>query len=489
MQENDTDFSVPEGVPIYVDLDGTLISGDILHESIFQAVRKNVFLIFMFPAWVLFRGLAYMKYKLATRCHMDPSILPYNLEFLHYLKNEREKGRRLVLTTASSRLIAEKIFKYLGIFDNCIASTKDENVKGETKLKLIQSDCGNGIFCYAGNSNDDFPIWKESKYAIIVNPSSPAIEPKVRNNGNMTYVFRMEHGKFLSLLRSFRPHQWVKNLLLFIPVLTAQRFLDLHALYSSGLGAISFCLVASSAYVINDIFDIESDRKHAGKRLRPIACGAVSIPLALASAFALLAAAALITALLPLKFALILLIYLFITTAYSVYLKRMVIVDILTLAGLYTIRIIAGGAVAGISISFWLLAFSVFIFLSLALVKRHSEISPLATHGESGKSPGRGYMGIDKAALGNMGIASGYVAALVMALYIHSPEVVLRYDNVHYLWGVPPILLYFVSRVWILTCRGEMHDDPVLFAIKDRHCLVAGGLCLILFMVASGVFY
>ena len=280
-----------------------------------------------------------------------------------------------------------------------------------------------------------------------------------------------------------RPHQWAKNLLLFVPIFTSHT-VDLTLWLSALVGFVAFCLTASSVYILNDLVDLQADRRHESKRRRPLAAGVVSIPFGAATAAVLLAVAAALTALLPIPFGLVLLLYFLLTTAYSFFLKRKLLVDVLCLAALYTLRIHAGGAATGIPTSPWLNAFSMFLFLSLAYVKRFTEVAAQPESPLIERIRGRGYMPVDLDLIRVSGVASGFMSVLVFCLYINAPETVGLYRHPERLWLACPVMLYWISRVFFLTQRGQMPDDPVVFALKDRISLLSGILVLLAVLAA-----
>lgn len=270
-------------------------------------------------------------------------------------------------------------------------------------------------------------------------------------------------------VRVLRLHQWSKNLLVFLPVLGAHRLGDGEVLAAVGAAFLAQGLVASGVYVVNDMVDVEADRRHARKRLRPFASGALPLWAGGALAPALLVAGGALAFALPLGFRLLLAGYLVLTSLYSFALKRQPILDVLVLAGLYTARVFAGGLATGIPISEWLAMFTMFLFTSLAFVKRASELA--ATEGPL---PGRGYRGGDREAVSAMGVGAGYVSVLVLALYVSSAEVRQLYSRPHVLWGLIPLVLFWVSRLWLRAHRGEVDDDPVVFALKDKVTYLVG---------------
>jgi 4-hydroxybenzoate polyprenyltransferase len=285
-------------------------------------------------------------------------------------------------------------------------------------------------------------------------------------------------------LRALRVHQWLKNLLVFLPIVLAHRWRDWALLADVGLAALAFCLCASSAYLVNDFLDRDADRRHPSKRNRPLASGDLSVRRGLAVAGALLIGAGFTAAQLNAEFAAWLALYYGLAISYSVWIKRVPVLDVVLLAALYTLRVLAGSAAADIAPSFWLLAFSTFIFLSLALVKRYAEID--ATTRASGDTlAGRGYERDDAALLLGLGPSAGFVAVLVLALYINSPECLVLYRHPKVLWLICPLLLYWVTRMWFLTVRGRMHEDPVVFAATDRVSIAVGVLAALAVAVAT----
>jgi 4-hydroxybenzoate polyprenyltransferase len=270
-----------------------------------------------------------------------------------------------------------------------------------------------------------------------------------------------------AFIRALRPHQWAKNALLLVPLLAAHHLTAPGALLNALLAVAAFCLCASSVYVTNDLLDLASDRAHHHKSQRPFASGDLSLLAGLIMAPALLGAAALIAAMLPERFILVFATYFVLTLAYSLFLKGRVVVDALILAGLYTLRVIAGAGAVTVALSFWLLLFSVFLFLSLAFVKRFAELDALRRR-ERLNAAGRGYTVEDLPILQSLGTAAGYLSVLVLALYINSPDIQSLYQRPKVIWMLCVLMIYWISRVWMMAQRGQMHDDPVVFALKDR---------------------
>lgn len=467
--------------PLIVDLDGTLIRTDILFESFFGLLKRNIFYIFLVPFWLL-RGKAELKREIANRVDIDVSVLPYHQEFLHYLKGQQQSKRTLVLATASDIKYAQQVADYLGIFDEVFASDGVTNLSSSRKLEKLQAHYGDSGFDYAGNSSADFAVWQGAENAIVVNAST-SVAAKAETLTQVSSTFKDDHFSVKTYLKALRVHQWVKNILIFVPLLLAHRFTDSYLFGNAALAFIAFSCCASSVYLLNDLLDLENDRHHPRKRKRPFAAGDIPLSKGLILTPVLLAIAIVIATFLPWYFAVVLAAYYVVTLAYSFKLKQVVMIDMLILAGLYTVRIIAGAAATLIEPSFWLLAFSVFVFTSLAMVKRYTEL--LAVKSVEGNQPrGRGYVVEDIPLISALGAASGYISVLVLALYIQSGTVVSLYQTPILIWILCPIMLYWVSRVWMQAHRGQMHDDPVVFAIKDPASIICGLLMAIIVMFA-----
>jgi len=288
-----------------------------------------------------------------------------------------------------------------------------------------------------------------------------------------------------AMIRAMRPHHWLKNGLVFVPILLNHDAFDPHALWLGLIAFVAFSLIASAVYLLNDIKDVEADRRHPTKRKRPLAAGEITAAQAYAAVPILLIAAFSMVMLVPQpkNFLLALLAYLFLALAYLLFLKRKLLVDVLGLAAMHTLRILAGNAAAAIAISSWLLAFAMFLFLSLALVKRYAELR--LTQDQSGlKKAGRGYQAEDIEALSQLGMASGCTCALIMALYVDSANVKQLYSQPKLIWLICPIVLYQMARIWFLARRGDMPDDPLVFMIRDWRSQFMG-LLVVLIMVAA----
>ncbi len=469
-------------VPLCVDLDGTLILTDVLWESMMQLLKHNPLYLLALPWWLL-RGRACLKREIAARVELDVAVLPYHQRFVEFLRAEHRQDRCLILATAADERLARRVASHVGLFSDVLASNGDTNLRGSNKVRRLVERFGAGGFDYAGNSTVDLPVWKESRQAIVVN-ASDHLAQRAGKLTKVSHVFNETAARGAALLSALRPHQWVKNLIIFVPLLTSHRIADLHYVTAAVLAFVAFSFCASGVYVLNDLLDLEADRHHPTKRMRPFAAGRAPIPVGLALVVISLALSVFTAAWLPARFALVLTLYLVLTTSYSWRFKQVALVDVFCLAGLYTIRLIAGHEATGISHSFWLLTFSMFIFLSLALVKRFTELHGLRQQNKQ-QSKGRGYVAGDLDLVAMLGIANGFLAVLVMALYVNSNEVQALYHRPKVLLLVCPLMLYWISRAWMIAHRGKMHDDPIVFALKDGVSYLIGAVTVAVLWLAT----
>lgn len=473
-------LGIPEGeTPLFVDLDGTVVKSDLLIESLLALVKREPTVFLSVIGW-LFRGRGYIKSKIAERVDINVQTLPYHETFVDFLRAEAGRGRCLYLATASDEKHATSVANHLGMFRGVLASNNIVNLKGSRKLAEIQKITCAGNFDYAGNARADITIWRCARHALLVNPAR-GVERAARKVGNVNLVFDDRGNRIFAYVRTLRLHQWLKNLLLFVPVLTSHTWSP-GVFGRVSVAAFAFSLVASGVYLFNDMFDLESDRLHPQKRKRPFAAGAVPILPGVILMGSLFLVGFSVGSALSTGFLALLGFYLALATAYSVQLKQYVLIDIIVLAMLYTFRIMAGAVAIGVVMSFWLLAFSMFVFISLALIKRCSELVSLAPTATL-RTEGRDYSVTDLNCLIMMGTASGYISVLVLALFINSPEVSIRYSNPQVLWLLCPLMLYWISRLWLKTERGEMIDDPIVFALLDRGSrYVLAGLILVVLL-------
>jgi len=470
-------------VPLAVDLDGTLIRTDMMWESLVRLLRKNPFAA-LAALGHLVRGRAYFKQQLAARVRVEPDSVPYHEPFLRWLQTQRHAGRTLVLATASDVNLARPIAAHVGLFADVLASDGNINLRNAAKRDALTQRFGERGYDYAGNSRDDLGVWLGAREAVVVN----APESLARRAAQITRLgetFCDHSSRLRAVGRAVRPHQWIKNLILFVPVLTAHQLTDQIILLQSALAFAVFCLAASSVYLWNDLLDLVADRHHATKRWRPFAAGDLPLPYGLLGAPLLLVAALGLSLVLSPQFALVTALYVFVSTSYSWRLKRIAWLDVLFLAGLYTLRLVAGHVATGIAWSNWLLAFAMFIFLSLALMKRLQEIQSVREQAGH-EVKGRGYTAQHHAVVVTFGIASGVAAVVVLGLYVNSAQVVTLYRHPTLLLLVCPLLLVWIARVWRLTYRGRMHDDPTAFAFKDWASYVIGALTLLVMWFATG---
>lgn len=455
--------------PIYVDLDGTLIRSDLLLESLLQTARAAPLQLLRIPVWLL-GGRARLKQRLARHGAVDVSTLPYREDLLALLRERARLGHKLVLATAANQQLAVAVADHLGLFADTLASSEKTNLKGDRKTQAIVEHAGGRPFIYAGNDRADIPIWKRAAAGILVG-TPRAVAAAAKHVTKIEAELPGARATAATWLRQLRVYQWAKNVLVFVPLLTAHLWMDAAALGNAALAFIAFSLCASGIYVVNDLLDLPSDRQHPNKRLRPFASGAMPIWHGLLAAPLLVSVGLAIASTVSLRFAGVTAIYLGLTTAYSLRLKTYVLIDVMTLAALYAIRVIAGAVAIDVQTSFWLLGFSMSIFLSLALLKRYSELLTVAELNRSSAS-GRDYRVADQGVVQAMGVASGIAAVLVFALFINSNGVAGAYSRPYILWILCCTFLYWISRLWLKAARGEMHDDPLLYAARDRASLV-----------------
>lgn len=467
--------------PLVVDLDGTLIYTDILHESTIRLLRDKPHFVLLIPLWLFF-GKAFLKQKIAWCVNIDIASLPFNQKLIDWLQSQKDLGRRLVLCTASDVMIARMIANHLKLFDEVIASDGDKNLAGQNKANVLVKKYGENNFDYVGNSSVDLLVWQKSKQGIVVNGSTRLVN-RASAVTEIENVISKDKNSLKTWVKVFRLHQWIKNTLIFVPILAAHQVITGELWINLGLAFLSFSLCASSVYVANDLLDLESDRVHPRKRFRPFASGQIPIWIGVVLAPLLMLSSLAMAKYVDGNFFQWLLVYFSLTCAYSFSLKRLVLVDCLTLAILYTLRIVAGAAAVSVQLSFWLLAFSIFLFLSLAFIKRYAELQAQPNIG-SKKVHGRGYYSDDASLVQQLGITSGYAATLVLALYLNSENVIKLYRTPEMIWGAVPLMLLWISWMWLKAHRGLMHDDPIVFAVKDKVSVLIGSLFMAILIFA-----
>ena len=455
--------------PLVVDLDGTLIRTDTLHESLCTFARQKPGLLWHLPIWCS-GGKARFKEQVAFHTIINPNTLPINRELLDWLNEQHADGRTLILCTAADQTVAQAIARRLGIFDEVLGSDGTRNLSGESKAEALVQRFGDHGFDYVGNSHHDLAVWSHARRAVVVN-ASKRVTKRAASCSTVERVFVRPSVGFGVWARVLRLHQWLKNLLLAVPIVAAHQVMRPDLLLPLLLAFLSFSLSASAVYICNDLLDLEDDREHPRKASRPFAAGLIPVGTGLALVPFLLGASLAIAFSLGRPFLYWLLTYLCVASAYSFWLKRLLLIDCLTLAMLYTVRILAGASVADIEPSFWLLAFSCFLFSSLAFAKRYAELR-LLSHAGQDYTRGRAYRLSDAPLIQVLGIASGYAAVVVMALYLDSASVVKLYRTPQILWAAVPLTLFWISWMWTQAHREELHEDAVVFAVTDRVSLM-----------------
>jgi 4-hydroxybenzoate polyprenyltransferase/phosphoserine phosphatase len=456
--------------PLCVDLDGTLVKSDTFVDSLMVLARHHPAAFLRTPLWVL-KGKAHLKSQVASLVTLDVAHLPYNLPLLNYLRDEHTAGRKLYLATGADRTLARRIAAHLGIFEDVMASDGTVNLTGNHKLQHLEHRFAEG-FDYIGNALPDLPLLQGAQQAMLANPDLRLRTALKRRRIPVSRRFVDRARLPFALVKALRVHQWAKNLLVFLPLLLAHS-LHLRPVLIAVAAFMCFCFTASATYIFNDLLDLEPDRRHLNKRKRAFAAGDLSVASGLAISLLLLTLALVTAAYLPRTFLIYLLLYLVTTLAYSLSLKRIVLVDVIILSSLYTIRMLAGSAATNNPVSPWLAALSIFLFLSLAMVKRFSELQNLHSRGAT-PTNGRGYLLSDIEQLRSFGTSSAYASIVIFALYINGRDVAALYHHPNRMWLITPLMILWVSRVWLLASRGLMDEDPVVFALADRMSLLLG---------------
>jgi len=471
--------------PLCVDCDGTLIKADLLHESLIRVILKKPWLIVHVVVWS-FHGRAYLKSRLAHLAHPEYSVLPFREEVLLLARERKSSGGRVLLATASHESLAREVAAHCGVFDEIVASDEFTNLKGEVKRSVLVRKFGEKGYDYAGDSASDLTVWASAHTAIVVGGNESFGKSVGKINENVLHL-RKDAPSARSWLKLVRLHQWAKNLIVFVPLVTAHRFFEFPLLLQAIAAFFSFSFLASATYIFNDLCDLDNDRAHATKRRRPLADGSVGLPAAVLAALLLAVGGLTLGSSLGAGFLLVLAVYVFVSVLYSSVLKKWALIDVIVLAGLYIWRLVAGGVATGIALSNWLLSFALFIFASLALAKRYVEISDSCSG--MGDQPlaarGRGYLPSDLRLVFSMGISSAVVSVLVVLLYVNSPDVVALYNHPQVLFLLAPIVLFWIARVWLLAERKELHEDPVLFAVKDKCSYIVAALTLVVLIAGS----
>jgi 4-hydroxybenzoate polyprenyltransferase/phosphoserine phosphatase len=463
--------------PLVIDLDGTLLKTDFLWETALAYLRLAPWRVFMLLYW-LAHGRARLKAELSRRAEIDPMLAPEQRAVVALAMRAKEEGREVVIATATDARIADKMLVRFPFIDRVLASDGRVNLRSDAKLAVLRKNFPDG-FDYAGDSSADLPVWRGADGVIVVN-ASPAVLRAASAIREPIVVIPREKNRFRTALKSLRPHQWAKNGLILAPLALAGMIGDPAALSAAFFALASLCLIASATYLINDLVDIEDDRRHWTKRNRPLASGDLPIPHAVVLAVAGLAAGVVLAAQANAATVAGVALYLVVTLAYSFRLKRAPLVDVLTLAGLFTLRLAIGCFAIGAPISPWLLTFSMFLFVSLSLAKRHTELAR-----SGGRKTVRGYRPEDEVLVLGLGLSALVAAILVFVLYLTQEAFVAAHlASPRLLWAFPPALFLVAGRVWLLSGRGELHDDPVAFAVKDRMSLAVVGALGAVFLAA-----
>lgn len=466
-------------VPVCVDLDGTLISGDLLWESLVALFRRSP-LTALQVLFSVVKGRAYFKQRVAQEIAIDPSALPYRAELLDELRELHRKGVPVVLATASDISYANAISDHLQIFDDVIASDGQRNLSGRQKAESLVERYGEGGFDYVGNDWSDVPVWRAAAGATIVAGPAGLVQALAGRQSAARVVAARRRSRLRAFISALRLHQWTKNALVFVPIIAGHKLMRPDTVIAGLMTFVAFSLCASAIYILNDISDIQADRQHPRKRLRPFASGELSIPVGVAAAGVLLVASGLIAAIgISWQLAAVLAAYVVVTSAYTLHLKRVPVADVFTLTGLYVVRVVAGGVATDTRLTTWLLAFALFFFLSLAFVKRYVELQGL-----KGQLPGREYGPDDGLWMHAVGTSSGYMAVLVLALYVSAPEVTTLYTRPDVLWLLCPLSLFWLTRLWFRAGRRQIHDDPVVEALKDPLSYISFALASVIFLIA-----
>ena len=459
--------------PLCVDLDGTLVKSDTFVDSLMVLARRQPGAFMRAPFWAM-KGKAHVKSQVASLVTLDVVHLPYNRPLLDYLRDEHAAGRKLYLATGADRVLARKVAAHLGIFEEVLASDGAVNLIGRNKLQHLEQRFAADGFDYIGNALPDLPLLQGAQEAMVANPDLRLTLALKSRNVAVSRKFEDRSHLLAALAKALRVHQWAKNLLVFLPLLLAHSFRNATSVLAAVAAFFCFSLTASATYIFNDLLDLESDRVHLHKRKRAFAAGNLSVASGMGIALTLAAVALITAAYLPRKFLVYLLLYFVTTLAYSLSLKKIVLVDVVVLSSLYTIRMLAGSEATHDPVSPWLAAFSIFLFLSLAMVKRFSELQNLHARGATPTSA-RGYLLSDIEQLRSFGTSSAYASIVIFALYINGRDVVALYHHPTRMWLITPLLILWISRVWLLASRGLLDEDPVVFALKDRMSLL---LCL-----------
>lgn len=466
--------SAPDRAPLVVDLDETLLRTDSVIESLFLLMRTRPLTMLKLPLWLM-KGRAYLKQRLAAVVTPDAHWLPFRRELLEFLREQKRLGRSLILATAADERVARAINSEVALFDQIFASDGAVNLRGERKRDRLVAAFGSRGFDYIGNGAQDDRVWPVARRALLTS-SSPRLARRVAKTTPIEKVFGDQGPRWQDYLNALRPPHWIKNVLVFVPLAAVHRIFEATLLGRAMLAFVAFNLCASGIYLLNDLLDLPADRRHPRKKERMLASGRIRLVHALAMMPVLFLLAFIIAWQLSMAFAGVLGLYSALMIGYSLKLKDIALVDVLVLAGGYALRVAAGAVAVDIRISSWLLTLCVFLFFSLALIKRYAELVVLESAAGATAVHARGYVAQDKSLLLALGIVSGYLAVMVLALYTNTEISQRLYARHDYFWGICLLLLYWISYLWMMATRARIIDDPVMFALSDRTslCTLAG---------------
>lgn len=475
-------YSDSRSLPLCIDLDGTLVKTDMLFESLARLLKHKPLLILLLPFWCL-QGRAALKRKLASHVSIDVHSLPYNRPLIDWLRLQKDNRRQLLLVTAADETIAQPVADHLGFFDRVLASDGILNLKGKAKLRVLRQQLDGG-FEYAGDSKADLEIWRHCSSAVTVG-ASPSLLRQLRKLVPEVRSFEGTRTTWRHYFSALRIHQWAKNILIYVPLITSHKLDQIDLLVQSTFCLLVFGLCSSAQYILNDLVDLEADRAHPKKRARPFASGDLPLPVGFVLSPLLLLTSLGAAWLYSKALVALLVIYFVLSLAYSLYLKKVVLVDTFCLSTLYLLRIIAGHIVTGVPFSVWLLSFAFFLFLSLAFSKRWTELDLVQR--TNGSMNGRGYHVDDTLQVNLFGVCSAFLSTVVFILYLQSEKVKELYRTPEVLWALSPIYLYWIIHIWILSTRGKVQEDPVVFVMKDWVTYVVAALCgFIMFLATKG---
>ena len=473
-----------------VDLDGTFLQTDMLYESFVYCFMKNPLILFLCIIWLIRGGKTLLKEKLANKYSFDPILLPVNTSVHNLIRSKKDHGYLVFLISASADQILKAIFeRYSYLFNGyfgtgtVVTGGGEPNLQGVNKAEFIKENFKNSHIEYIGNSNADIIVWKNCSkgYAVSSNTN------KFPSELHLEYLKPNAQKSIIKLiLKQLRVHQWIKNSLIFLPLVASHQILSPTTYLYSLFGICAFSLITSTVYVINDLLDLENDRAHETKKKRPLASGDLSILLGLYLAFACFTSGAIIAYAISPLFLILALVYILINLFYSAKAKKLIILDCILLAMMYTYRIFLGTIIASLEVSVWLISFSFFLFLSLAFIKRYAELFNLKKQSME-KTKGRAYQVNDMPVIIGMAIGAGFLSILVLDIYLNQDEIKEAFQSIWFAYFCLPTLLYWLARIFIKTARGNMNEDPVAYALKDKASLVIGTLFVVFFLSAAFV--